>query len=153
VRPANISLPEPGPAYQEHSDSTRGESRSTRPSAAIRPGNLIAPFRAPSTAIEPGRSGDAAISPPPWAGSIGRSADRLDRAALAGDHRERGFILFDSGRFPEAIGACDASLALFADDPEVHLPAHRGMLELGCYAAARPLLRLVSGQFKPRPSS
>jgi serine/threonine protein kinase/tetratricopeptide (TPR) repeat protein len=97
----------------------------------------IAPFRA---ALDRGRARQERVRHD-WPAAL-RSIDRAirldhrDRAALAEDHRERGSILLDIGRFQEAIGACDAALAFRDDDPAVLRVRAEALLGLGSYAEA-----------------
>jgi tetratricopeptide (TPR) repeat protein len=56
--------------------------------------------------------------------------------AQARDHHERALVLYRQGRYPQAVLACRAALAIHSDDPATHRLLGEAQLQLGCWEEA-----------------
>jgi tetratricopeptide (TPR) repeat protein len=68
--------------------------------------------------------------------AIGVAAPAAVPRSLARDHRERALVLSHLGRYPQALLACEAALAIRPDDPATHRLHGEVLLEVGCYEQA-----------------
>jgi serine/threonine protein kinase/Flp pilus assembly protein TadD len=71
---------------------------------------------------------------------------------LVNDHIERGTILYQAGRFGEALAACDRALALQADRPEAHRLRGVALLGLKRYDEAVRALDACIERGTPTPA-